>query len=168
MARKYQQIQRVEKGDYTEVGEYDTPRTPMTPLHNPAKRSRSAYSSIDSVFHFIKEAIDNAELNKPTTMKDKLATLTVPPGCGKAASTDVLGYWRDQKNLDGELAKVIALGLTATASQVTKERVHSILPLLLTDRNYDNKDNYVEQFAIVKLNMKWMAEEKIRLNKNKK
>lgn len=63
------------------------------------------------------------------------------------------------------MAKVIALGLTAPASQVTVERVFSILPLILTDRNYHLKDDYLEKYAIVKLNQKWLCTENSRLNK---
>lgn len=165
LCRKYLQLKRVEKGDYTLVEDsewMDEPRTPRTPLPNPTKRSRPMTTQ-DNFFCFNTEAItNNREANGTLSMREKLEGLTLNPGCGQFGDTNVLSYWKDQK-IDPELKKVIAMALSASASQVTIERAFSILSLILTDRNYNINSEYVENFALLKLNKVWYEKELKRL-----
>lgn len=158
----------MEKGDYTinDTDDQEEPPSPMTPLPNPAKRTKQSTHSLATHFSFHADEIAkiNQESTSARTIKDQLWALTRPSGYAENFNLDVLQYWKTQP-LDKEMAKVIALGLTAPASQVTVERVFRILPLILTDRNYHLKDDYLEKYAIVKLNQKWLCTENSRLNK---
>lgn len=93
------------------------------------------------------------ELNR-IPLRQKLEDLTRANGRGEPFDTDILKYWREKK-LDPELAKVVALALSAPASQVTVERAFSILPIILTDRNTNLTYEYVQKNALAKTNMKW-------------
>lgn len=86
-------------------------------------------------------------------MKEKLQILTMPSKRGVSFEENITQYWL-KKKLDPELEKVIALALSAPASQVTVERAFSVLPLLLTDRNTKLTDEYVQKNSYIKINLK--------------
>lgn len=150
--RKHAQNMRVERGDFSvQPDDTEEPRTPLTPLVNPAKRM--SRHPVESRFSFDVNVSTSRELNK-VPLRRKLEDLTRPNGRGEPFGTDILKYWREKK-LDPELAKVVALALSAPASQVTVERAFSVLPLIMTDRNTKLTDEYVQKNALIKTNMQW-------------
>lgn len=65
----------------------------------------------------------------------------------------MLGYWRERAPfIDRDLAKLASIALAAPASQVSVEGAFSVFPLILTDRYTRFNDDYVEKYALVKLN----------------
>lgn len=107
------------------------------------------------MFSFAPE--DIARLNARGGREDKLIAAMRSLRKGKRGgvhiSCDVLAYWREKSPfIDRDLAKLAAMALGAPASQVTVERAFSILPLILTDRNTRLNDDFVQKYAIVKLN----------------
>lgn len=144
----HSQNMRVERGDFSvQSDDTEEPRTPLTPLVNPAKRI--ARHPVESRFSFDVDEDTSRELNR-VPLRQKLEGLTKPNGHGEPFNTDILKYWRE-KELDPELAKVVALALSAPASQVTVERAFSVLPLILTDRT----DEGVQKNALIQTNMQW-------------
>lgn len=150
----------MENGDYSEgEGAEEPPRTPMTPLHNPSKRSKGTEEELSSIDHFFCfDRIAELKVYSAPTMRERLLGLTLAPACGEKSDTDALEYWRSKADLDPELAKVIAMALSAPASQRPVEAV------VLTLRDIFRR-GYDEQYALCKLNQTWFDGEMKRTNK---
>lgn len=135
--------------------EEEVPPSPCTPLPPPSKRFRSVEQEMDDMFTFSSVDIARLTAHGDEKLMTSLRSLKKGVKGGLTMRTDVLNYWRERAPfIDRDVAKMASMALAAPASQVTVERAFSILPLILSDRNTRLNDDYVEKYALVKLNGK--------------
>lgn len=156
--QKFKRLKRINQGsavgDDYDVDDDDVPASPCTPLPPPSKRFKSVEQEINEMFSFAPGDIARLQGQGDDKLVAAMSSLCKGAKEGLNIRCDVLAYWRERSTfIDRDLAKLASMALAAPASQVTVERAFSILPLILTNRNTRPKDDFVEKYAIAKLNV---------------